>query len=90
MKNLCDKPLFPIFGKSQMLPLNIAWWRFVLKQTSGSYGQSINSHRSKLQTKQTVFGILKALLEYYVGIQICPAEHAKGHLNCYSGIHQNG
>ena len=90
MRNPVDNSLLPIFSRPQMLPPNTGWWSFSLKQTSGGCGQNINSHPSELQGKQTVFGILKALLEYCLGIQLCSIEPAKGLLNCYSGVRQNG
>ena len=62
-------------------------------QTLGSCGRYINSHLTELQTKLTVFGILEALLEYYLGTHLCSTQHAKGHLNkslsvkSYKGSH---
>lgn len=67
MKNPVNNSLLPIFSKPQLLPPNTAWQSFGLKQTSGGFGQNINTHLSELQAKQTVFGILKALLEYCLG-----------------------
>lgn len=89
-KNPVDNPLLPIFSKPQMLPPNTAWRSFGLKQTSGGCGQNTNSPLSELQTKQSVFGILKTVLEYCLGIQLCFTESAKGLRNYSSGIHQNG
>lgn len=90
MKNPVDNPLLPIFSKPQMLPPNTAWQSLALKQTSGGCDQNSNSHLTALQTKQTVFGILKDLLEYCLGIQLYSIEPAKGLLNCCSGSHKNG
>lgn len=90
LKNPVHHSLLPIFSKPQMLSPNMAWRSFGLKPTSGGCGQNMKSHLSGLQTKQTVFGILKNILEYFLAIQLCSTEPEKGLLNCSSGIHQNG
>lgn len=77
MRNPVDNPLLPIYRRPQMLPPNTDPQSFGLKQTSGGCGQNINSHPSELQGKQIVFGILKTLLEYCLGIQLCSTEPAK-------------
>lgn len=89
MKNPVDNPLLPIFSKPQKLPPNTAWWSFGLRQSSGSCGQNSNSHLSELQTKQEVFGILKPILEYCLGIHLCSTEPTKGLTYYSSRIHQN-
>lgn len=84
MKNPVDNPLLPIFRKPRILPPGIAWWSFGLKQISGSHGQNINTHPSKLQTKQTYVWNLKSFVRILSGNPALPTEHAKEHLNCYS------
>lgn len=55
----------------------MAWRSFGLKQTSGGCGQNMKSHLSELQTKQTVFRILKNILEYFLATQLCSTEPEK-------------